>query len=53
MTADGPADGDAVELPLLEPPVEPGRPDLENALFVVLGVLIALGVVFRLAQLFG
>ena len=53
MTEDVPADDDVVELPPVEPPVEPGRPALENAVFVALGVLIALGVVFRLAQLFG
>ena len=54
MTADAdPEPDDAVELPPLDPPVEPGRPSLENALFVTLGILLALGVVFRLYQLFG
>jgi hypothetical protein len=38
---------------LSEPPIEPGTPSLENALFVLLGVLVALAVVARLAQLFG
>lgn len=36
-----------------EPPIEPGTPSLENALFVLLGVLVALAVVARLVQLFG
>lgn len=35
-----------------EPPIEPGSPTLENALFVLLGVLIALAVIARLVQLF-
>lgn len=36
-----------------EVPIEPGSPSLENAVFVLLGVLVALSVVVRLFQLFG
>ena len=36
-----------------EPPIEPGDPSPENALFVLLGVLVALAVVVRLYLLFG
>ncbi len=36
-----------------QPPIEPGDPDPENALFVLLGVLFALAVVARLWLLFG
>lgn len=36
-----------------EAPIEPGSPSLENAAFVLLGVLVALSIVFRLVQLFG
>ncbi|MDZ7701887.1 MAG: hypothetical protein U5J98_07360 [Halobacteriales archaeon] len=35
-----------------EPPIEPGDPSPENALFVLLGVLFALAVVARLFVLF-
>ena len=51
---------DRIELPLIdeeaddpEPPIEPGEPSPENALFVLLGVLIALAVVVRMFLLFG
>lgn len=53
LQTDEEAPGDeADEERLPEPPIEPGTPRLENALFVVLGVLIALAVVARLVQLF-
>jgi hypothetical protein len=39
--------------PVGEGPIVPGSPSLENAAFVLLGVLVALAVVFRLVQLFG
>lgn len=47
-----PADA-ADERPPVEPLIVPGRPSLENALFVLLGVAVALAVVFRLVELFG
>ncbi len=34
-------------------PIEPGEPNLENVLFVLLGVLIGVGVVYRAATIFG
>lgn len=40
-------------LPGDEPPIEPQRPAMENVVFVLLGVLVALATVFRLVQLFG
>lgn len=43
------ADGDEARP---EPPIEPGDPSPENALFVLLGVLVALAVVARLFVLF-
>ena len=50
----GVAEGDEeAEGPLAEPPIEPGEPTAENALFVLLGVLVALAVVARLFVLFG
>lgn len=52
LTADDEGADEADEL-RPEPPIEPGTPSLENALFVLLGVLVALAVVARLVQLFG
>jgi hypothetical protein len=34
-------------------PVEPGSPSIENVLFVVLGVLLTLAVIYRLVTLVG
>jgi hypothetical protein len=34
-------------------PVEPGEPALENVVFVILGIVIALAVVARLVMLYG
>lgn len=36
---------------LLEESVEPGSPTLENAVFVLLGVLMTLGVIYHVATL--
>ncbi len=47
-------DGDPTAPPdELGPPIVPGSPSAENVLFVLLGVLAALAVLFRLVQLFG
>lgn len=42
----------ADDRPRESPPIRPGRPDPENALFFVLGVLVALFVLVRLYLLF-
>lgn len=34
-------------------PVEPGEPALENVVFVLLGIVIALAIVARLVMLYG
>lgn len=34
-------------------PLEPGQPTLENVVFVVVGIVIALAVVARLVMLYG
>lgn len=38
---------------LLEEPVEPGSPTLENVVFVLLGVLATVGVIYQVATLVG
>lgn len=50
---DDEADETADVEPRLQLPIEPETPSPENALFVLLGALIALAVVVRLVQLFG
>ncbi|GEM_PF-5988378 len=34
-------------------PIEPGDPRFENVLFVLVGVLIGVGVIYRAAGIFG
>ena len=53
--ADGPRRADPATVEALfdrDAPIEPGRPSLENAAFVLLGVLVALAVIARLVLLF-
>ena len=38
---------------LARPEIEPGDPELENVIFVVLGVLLMLFVIYRIASIFG
>lgn len=49
--ADGSAGAGVFGEPDERPPLEPGSPSLENALFVLLGVFVTLFVIVRVAML--
>ncbi|MFB6361774.1 MAG: hypothetical protein ABEH59_10705 [Halobacteriales archaeon] len=50
---DGGEESETANLLPGDAPVEPGEPALENVVFVVLGIAIALAVVARLVMLYG
>lgn len=50
-SVDGTDEPDGSGVPDERPPLEPGSPSLENALFVLLGVFVTLLVIARVATL--